>query len=399
MNRALRKAVALAALGALVSCGKKGPPLPPLHLVPDVVTEIAARRVGSQVRLRFVLPAKNLNGPAPVNLERVELYAATIAAGAIAPPNRDFLTSKHVVGTIAVKPITPEGETPATTEDARPAPGDVATFVEELTEEKLRPQYTQMPPPAPAAAPPGTGTPPAAAAAKPVATPPQPAPLMRIYVIRGIARNGRAGQASARIQVPLVPLPPAPTDVKVTFTEGAMTLGWTPPAVAADAKAAPGYNVYAADADVPLNAKPVTEAAFERQGVLFGKEECFVVRSVLQFPGVTVESEPSAKQCVTPTDIFPPAEPKGLSAVAGAGSISLIWTANAEPDIAGYVVLRGEAPGEKLQAITPAPINQTTYRDTTVKPGVRYVYAIVAVDRATPPNVSGQSARVEETAR
>ena len=35
----------------------------------------------------------------------------------------------------------------------------------------------------------------------------------------------------------------------------------------------------------------------------------------------------------------------------------------------------------------------------TVKPGVRYVYAIVAVDRAVPPNRSALSARVEETAR
>jgi hypothetical protein len=61
--------------------------------------------------------------------------------------------------------------------------------------------------------------------------------------------------------------------------------------------------------------------------------------------------------------------------------------------------LRGEAPGDTLQAITPKPLEATTYRDTSVTPGVRYVYAIVAVDRSTPPNVSGQSRRVEETAR
>jgi len=35
----------------------------------------------------------------------------------------------------------------------------------------------------------------------------------------------------------------------------------------------------------------------------------------------------------------------------------------------------------------------------TVKPGVRYAYVIVAVDKATPPNRSAPSARVEETAR
>ena len=42
---------------------------------------------------------------------------------------------------------------------------------------------------------------------------------------------------------------------------------------------------------------------------------------------------------------------------------------------------------------------QTTYRDTTVRPGVRYVYVVVAVDTADPQNVSGQSNRAEETAR
>jgi hypothetical protein len=62
-------------------------------------------------------------------------------------------------------------------------------------------------------------------------------------------------------------------------------------------------------------------------------------------------------------------------------------------------VLRGEVPGETLQPLTPAPIRDTTFRDTTAKPGVRYVYAIVAVDSATPPNTSAQSTRVEETAR
>ena len=66
-------------------------------------------------------------------------------------------------------------------------------------------------------------------------------------------------------------------------------------------------------------------------------------------------------------------------------SINLSWDANTEPDLAGYVVLRGEAPGDTLQPLTPAPITATSYEDKTVQPGVRYVYAIVAIDKATPP--------------
>jgi fibronectin type 3 domain-containing protein len=79
--------------------------------------------------------------------------------------------------------------------------------------------------------------------------------------------------------------------------------------------------------------------------------------------------------------------------------MNLGWDANTEADLAGYVVLRGEAPGDTLQPLTPAPIAATSYEDKTVKPGVRYVYVIVAVDKATPPNRSAPSTRLEETAR
>ena len=107
----------------------------------------------------------------------------------------------------------------------------------------------------------------------------------------------------------------------------------------------------------------------------------------------------SAKTCVTPADTFPPAAPKSLAAIAGEGVISLIWEPNTEADLAGYLVLRGDAPGDTLRAITPEPVSATTYRDTTARAGTRYVYVVVAVDRATPQNVSAQSNRVEETAR
>ena len=91
--------------------------------------------------------------------------------------------------------------------------------------------------------------------------------------------------------------------------------------------------------------------------------------------------------------------PPSLAAVAGEGAISLIWKGVDAPDLAGYLVLRGEAPGGELTPLFDAPLRESTYRDTTAKPGVRYVYAVVAVDRATPPNRSALSNKVEETAR
>lgn len=375
------------ALCAFASCGKKGPPLPPLHIVPDVVTDVSARRVADEVRIRFALPAKNANGPNPVNLARIEVMAATVAPGAMAPPNRELLNAKYVVGTIEVEPPAEEGQ-PAK-EDPRPSPGEPATFVEKLTDGIMKPQFTQLPPAEPAAAPPA---PPEKAAAPAAVLP------TRIYAIRGVARNGRPGQPSTRIQVPLGELPPSPTDLTLTFDDKALKLAWTAPAPVEGGKPSL-FNVYTSTGTQPVNTTPLTTPAFDRAGLEFGKEECFVVRTVQQHGAVQVESVASPPQCVTPVDRFPPIAPKGLVAVASAGAINLIWEANTDADLGGYLVLRGEAPGDTLQPVTTTPIQETTYRDTTVTPGVRYVYAIVAVDRASPANVSAQSVRVEETAR
>lgn len=61
-------------------------------------------------------------------------------------------------------------------------------------------------------------------------------------------------------------------------------------------------------------------------------------------------------------------------------------------------MLRG-VEGEALKPITESPVTETTYRDTTAQAGVVYIYAVVAVDRATPANASPESNRVRESAR
>src|SRR5919106_1387247 len=61
-----------------------------------------------------------------------------------------------------------------------------------------------------------------------------------------------------------------------------------------------------------------------------------------------VEGAAAGLVCITPGDVFPPAAPANLTAVAGTGAVSLIWDAVDAPDLAGYLVLRGEAPGDKL---------------------------------------------------
>jgi hypothetical protein len=148
---------------------------------------------------------------------------------------------------------------------------------------------------------------------------------------------------------------------------------------------------------VPLNDKPLAEPTFVHAGAEAGKEQCFVVRSVAAVGSVLIESDPSGPMCITPTDTFPPAAPTRLAAVASEGVINLIWDAGSEPDLAGYLILRGEAPDATLQPLVREPVKDTRYADRTTRANVRYAYAIVAVDKAG--NRSGPSSRVEEAAR
>jgi len=196
--------------------------------------------------------------------------------------------------------------------------------------------------------------------------------------------------------LPLVSSPAAPPAIVATFTEKDIVLTWLPPP-AADGLVT--YNVYKAGASDPISSVAASEGKYERTGLEFGTNECFVLRAVRKVAASNIESDLSPPACVTPRDTFPPAAPKGLSVVAGTGTINLGWDANTEADLAGYLVLRGDAPGDTLQPLMPAPIAGTSYEDKTARPGVRYAYAIVAVDKASPPNRSAPSARVEETAR
>ena len=149
----------------------------------------------------------------------------------------------------------------------------------------------------------------------------------------------------------------------------------------------------------PLNMLPLVTPTYSDRRVEFGIDRCYSVRTVDVVEGLEVRSGLSLQTCVILIDTFPPAAPDGLMAVASEGAVSLIWQPNDEQDLAGYLVLRGAPPGETLQPLTPEPVLENIYRDTTAEPGVRYVYAVRAVDSAPRPNVSPLSNQVEDAAR
>jgi hypothetical protein len=111
--------------------------------------------------------------------------------------------------------------------------------------------------------------------------------------------------------------------------------------------------------------------------------------SRIEADGKTLElaGEWSQPVRVEAIDVFPPAVPTGLAAVASPGeggapsAIDLSWQPDTEADLLGYVVYRreGDGPWQRISPATPgiAP----AFHDAQVQPGHSYSYAVSAVDR------------------
>jgi fibronectin type 3 domain-containing protein len=102
-----------------------------------------------------------------------------------------------------------------------------------------------------------------------------------------------------------------------------------------------------------------------------------------------------------PPDTTPPAAPAGLTPTPNSAEVlvELYWTANTEPDLAGYKVYRSLTSGSGYAALTPSPIAGTTYIDPVPAPGT-YYYVITAVDASgneSDPSIEA-SATVEDLA-
>ena len=472
--------IASLALFAIGACGKKGPPLAPLRLVPAPVEDFSIRRIGSEVFLDFNVPTENSDGSTPADIGSVELYALTAHSfSSTEPPltDREFRRAATLIATFEMhQPPEPEDleddeadqESTADTlsvasltviEDAGYVQGQRISFIETLTPQMLTPiDLTEI-----------RRSPRRRSNEQdkkqlrlqelqgPLVSPSFVPPPSRFYAAIGVTKGGRRSPA-APIPMRLTAPPHSTAYPSVQYTSDVVTMTWIPAREArrlvqvsaseSFLRSAPieefgqpsrlritsRYNVYevARNTDVtdiapiPLNDTPLESLQFQDPRVEFGLERCYMIGTLKQINQMVldstesvetadaesvdatepvetfemmVESLPSTETCVKFIDTFPPAPPTNLVAVANVGTINLIWNASSEADLAGYQVLRAEATGERLQPLHSDIITETTYRDTSAIAGVDYVYAVVALDTAKAPNISGPSNQVQETPR
>ena len=358
--RHLMLLLGLCALSLAPTCGKRKPPLPPLERVPQRTEELAGTQRGNQVILVWPAPLRNAGSGSVQSIRRVDVYRVAEKPNApLALTEDQFATRAILVGSVSYDEIKKGGPT--------------LSYVDTL---ELAGQPTRL-----------------------------------RYAIRYVNSAGqRAAFSNFFLMEPAAKVaePPTLTETGNEKSESAMTLTWTAATRNTDGSTPVnllGYNVYRLieskpETDPkPLNQEPVTGTQYQDKRFKFDEHYIYFVRSVsLGTEGKHVESLNSNSLALSQPDRYPPAPPDLNTPNAIPGRIALFWSANSEPDLAGYILFRSTDPNlpqEKWTQITPAAFTRTTFTDTNVETGRTYYYYVLAIDNAG--NRSNSSKVVSET--
>jgi hypothetical protein len=330
----------VAAIVWLAACGTPGAPRPPSLRLPETVRDLAATRQGSTVTLTWTEPRRTTDG---------DQMVADLTLKA-------FASCKPEVG----KPVT-----------------CAVTLPSDVQEQNPRAQAT--------------------------------------YAIEVLNTNGRSAGLSNQVRVPTAPTAEPAKDVVTTVNADRITIEFS----------GFGYNqfsyhVFRAEVgspnfvDLGSAHRPGGEQDFVIQNAVisyvfddrsFEWEKTYLYRVVavttVHLPDgsiVDVRGDPTPDVTVFAHDIFPPAAPSGLQAVAsGVGQppfIDLTWAPNTEADLAGYNVYRNEA-GQAPARINAELVKTPSYRDNNVERGRTYFYSVSAADLRN--NESSKSQEASET--
>lgn len=344
--------LAICAALALAGCGTPGAPLPPTLNLPDPVSNLAAVRAGDAVTLTWTMPRRNtdkmiLNGPLAVRVCRREGSGACETVGELTlAPRASGTFSDTLPGALA-------------SGTARP----LRYFVEVRNRK-------------------GRSAGPSNAAVVLAGQAPAPVTELNAEVRKdGVVLRWKAVDAQDSVRLVRTLENPPPVQTHSGPLAGA---------------AEPVQQILAVSSD---------EGKALDTSIVFGRTYQYraqrVARVDVEDKTLELAGELSAPVRIAALDVFPPAIPAGLAAVANLpangepASIDLSWQPDTEPDLAGYYVYRREAetPWRRISGAQPVPA--PAYHDAGVQPGHTYIYGVSAVDQKG--QESGRSADAEET--
>lgn len=352
----------LAAAG-FVGCANPGPPLPPSLELPRPVTDLHATRKGDKVYLSWTVPVHT------VDQQNIRHRGPTRICRSVSAPK--LLDCGNPVGEVSasqfpvILPKKKSKEKPTKVE---------ASYTDTLPRTLLS----------------------------------QDASALATYAVSAFNSHNHTAGLSNQVQVPAVPAVPPPGNFQAQVTAGGVVLTWdtvaAPPetpglsyVIRIDRRPQDG-KTDAVAGEVPLNAVSFTDHGFEWEQTY--NYRATVITLIAQ-PGkgeTTFEGDDTPPVRVFVHDVFPPAVPTGLQAVAtGVGQqpgIDLVWAPDIEPDLAGYNVYRHEEGGQPVK-INQDAVKTPSFRDTSAVSAHTYFYSVSAVD--VRGNESARSEEAHET--
>jgi len=360
-TRALLAAAAVSAGLSMCGCGMPGAPQPPSLNLPERVTDLATQRAGGKVSLTWTMPVRN--------------------------------TDKVLLkGNVQARVCRKENETGACVQVASVefAPGADATFSETLSD-----------------------------------TLTSGAPRVLTYFVELVNRKGQSAGLSNGAAVLAGQAPGAIAGFGAEMRRDGVMLSWTPgepgaaPTVIRIERkllTQPGKpqtkdqrGLFAPQREPALQTLLVQGSEQDGRAldkdIRFGESYAYRAQRVEQVAignqKLGLAGPVSEEVRIDAIQLFPPAVPTGLAAVAtmaegGIGpAIDLSWQPNTDSDLAGYIIYRREG-SDGWQRISPEqPVVGVGFHDPDVQAGHTYSYAVSAVDQEG--HESTRSAEEEET--
>jgi hypothetical protein len=328
----------IAALCCFYACGVQGTPHAPRVEVPAKVTDLTAQQVGQNVEIHFTLPELATDGQRLTKPLELEILRATVPQ----TPGISKLPEPALWTRLATEEWSPHAQ------------GKEIFYSVHLTEPEYHDWHGQT----------------------------------EVVSVRTLTRGFRhrplESDASNLVDVPIYDVSEPVQNLKVATTEKAVELQFTPPSTTLDG--APihdlaGYLIYRSTTGKPGSFESlaqVSSASYQDANFEFGQTYYYQVRAAFGKPGHLAVSDPTAAVKVTPRDTFPPSPPQGLSSIYSAGAVELVWTASAEPDLAGYNVYRVE--NQNVTRVNKDLVRTPIFRDASAPAGMTLTYYVTAVD-------------------
>jgi hypothetical protein len=368
LDKNLWAALSFALAAFLSGCGMQGAPQPPSLKLPEPVTDLAARRAGSQVTLTWTQPKKNTDKLLLKGNVVVRLCRGSDVANASCLSAGDFAPGAKAAFTDVLPP-----------ELAAGSPRPLRYFVE------LRNRNGRS------AGPSNSAVVLAGDAPAPVAG--LAAEERKVGVVLHWANSEAAGQDGYAIRLhrklltpPAAKAKPGPLAPQVEPLERTLLVDPCQP------EARTGL-CHALDKSI-------------RFGQSYEYRAQRVARVTVEGKTLELDGALSAPVRIEAADIFPPEAPTALAAVATIGengpeaavtatAIDLSWQPVADPALAGYIVYRREGDGAWQRCSPDAPLVPPAFHDMQVQPGHTYRYAVSAVGQNG--HESPRSVEAEET--